>query len=131
MITAVTKCMLIGSMLFMSTLCSVGINAREPQVAGLAGTWTLTIETPMGISNPILTVRKSADGYDGTYESRRGKRGVDDIQVNGNEFSFHIIVSMPMGDFEMVYKGSIEGETMSGMIGNPMGEIGFAGRRSR
>ena len=86
---------------------------------------------PNGHFKPILTVRKSADGYDGTYESRRGKRGVDDIQVNGNEFSFRIIVSMPMGDFEMVYKGSIEGETMSGTIGNPMGEIGFAGRRSR
>ena len=122
--------MVLGPVLLMSILSLAETNTPEP-AADLSGTWTLTIETPMGISNPILTIWKSADGYDGTYESRRGKRGVEDIEVMGQAFSFRMMVSMPMGDFEMVYKGSIDGEKISGTIGNAMGEIAFVGRRSQ
>ena len=130
MINAVSKSMLLGPVLLVSILSLAETSTPEPE-ADLSGTWTLTIETPMGISNPILTIWKSADGYDGTYESRRGKRSAEDIEVTGQTFSFRMMVSMPMGDFEMVYKGSIDGEKISGTVGNPMGEIAFAGRRSR
>jgi hypothetical protein len=129
MINAISKSMFLGSVLLVSIVILAETSTPEPK-ADLSGTWTLTIETPMGISNPILTIWKSADGYDGTYESRRGKRGVEDIQVTGQAFSFRMMVSMPMGDFEMVYKGSIDGEKISGTIGNSMGEVAFAGRRS-
>ena len=130
MINAISKSMLLGPVLLVSILSLAETSTPEPE-ADLSGTWTLTIETPMGISNPILTIWKSADGYDGTYESRRGKRGVEDIQVMGQAFSFRMMVSMPMGDFEMVYKGSIDGEKISGTIGNSMGEVAFVGRRSK
>ncbi|SVA72248.1 uncharacterized protein METZ01_LOCUS125102 [marine metagenome] len=130
MINAISKSMFLGSVLLVSIVILAETITPEPK-ADLSGTWTLTIETPMGISNPILTIWKSADGYDGTYESRRGKRGVEDIQVTGQAFSFRMMVSMPMGDFEMVYKGSIDGEKISGTIGNSMGEVAFVGRRSK
>ena len=130
MINAISKSMLLGPVLLVSILSLAETSTPEPE-ADLSGTWTLTIETPMGISNPILTIWKSADGYDGTYERRRGKRGVEDIEVMGQAFSFRMMVSMPMGDFEMVYKGSIDGEKISGTIGNAMGEIAFVGRRSQ
>ena len=130
MINAISKSMLLGPVLLVSILSLAETSTPEPE-ADLSGTWTLTIETPMGISNPILTIWKSADGYDGTNESRRGKRGVEDIEVMGQAFSFRMMVSMPMGDFEMVYKGSIDGEKISGTIGNAMGEIAFVGRRSQ
>ena len=130
MINAISKSMFLGSVLLVSIVILAETITPEPK-ADLSGTWTLTVETPMGISNPILTIWKSADGYDGTYESRRGKRGVEDIQVTAQAFSFRMMVSMPMGDFEMVYKGSIDGEKISGTIGNSMGEIAFVGRRSQ
>ena len=130
MINAISKSMFLGSVLLVSIVILAETITPEPK-ADLSGTWTLTVETPMGISNPILTIWKSADGYDGTYESRRGKGGVEDIQVTGQAFSFRMMVSMPMGDFEMVYKGSIDGEKISGTIGNSMGEIAFVGRRSK
>ncbi len=130
MINAISKSMFLGPVLLVSIVILAETSTPEPK-ADLSGTWTLTIETPMGISNPILTIWKSADGYDGTYESRRGKRGVEDIQVTGQAFSFRMMVSMPMGDFEMVYKGSIDGEKISGTIGNSMGEVAFVGRRSK
>ena len=130
MINAISKSMFLGPVLLVSILILAETSTPESN-ADLSGTWTLTIETPMGISNPILTIWKSADGYDGTYESRRGKRGVEDIQMTGQAFSFRMMVSMPMGDFEMVYNGSIDGEKISGTIGNSMGEVAFVGRRSQ
>ena len=130
MINAISKSMFLGPVLLVSILILAETSTPDPN-ADLSGTWTLTIETPMGISNPILTIWKSADGYDGTYESRRGKRGVEDFQVTGQAISFRMMVSMPMGDFEMVYNGSIDGEKISGTIGNSMGEVAFVGRRSK
>ena len=129
MINAISRSMFLGLALLVSVLSLAATSTPEPET-DLSGTWTLTFETPMGLSNPFLKIWKSADGYDGTYESRRGKRGVEDIEVKGQAFSFRMMVSMPMGDFEMVYKGSIDGEKISGTIGNPMGEIAFAGKRS-
>ena len=120
----------IGLLLLVGLLTFAGTSASGVD-ADLSGTWTLTIETPMGISNPVLTIWKSGGGYEGSYESRRGKRVVEDVVVEGQTFSFRMMVSMPMGDFEMTYKGSIDGETISGTIGNPMGEIAFVGKRSQ
>ena len=120
----------IGPLLLIGILTFAGTSASGAD-ADLSGTWTLTIETPMGISNPVLTIWKSGGGYEGSYESRRGKRVVEDVEVKGQTFSFRMKVSMPMGDFEMTYKGSIDGETISGTIGNPMGEIAFVGKRSQ
>ena len=120
----------IGPLLLIGILTFAGTSASGAD-ADLSGTWTLTIETPMGISNPVLTIWKSGGGYEGSYESRRGKRVVEDVEVKGQTFSFRMMVSMPMGDFEMTYKGSIDGEKISGTIGNPMGEIAFVGKRSQ
>ena len=129
MIAGNFRCVFIGPLLLVG-LAFAGTSALGAD-ADLSGTWTLTIETPMGISNPELTISKSGGGYEGSYESRRGKRVVEDVEVKGQTFSFRMVVSMPMGDFEMTYKGSIDGETISGTIGNPMGEIAFVGKRSQ
>ena len=120
----------IGPLLLVGILASAGTSAPGAD-ADLSGTWTLTIETPMGISNPVLTIWKSGGGYEGSYESRRGKRVVEDVEVKGQTFSFRMMVSKPMGDFEMTNKGSIDGVTISGTSGNPMGEIAFVGKRSQ
>ena len=55
MINAICKSMFLGSVLLTSILSLAETNTPEP-AADLSGTWTLTIETPMGISNPILTI---------------------------------------------------------------------------
>ena len=129
MIAGNFRCVFIGPLLLVG-LAFAGTSALGAD-ADLSGTWTLTIETPMGVSNPVLTIWKSGGGYEGSYESRRGKRVVEDVEVKGQTFSFRMVGSMPMGDFDMVYKGSIEGEKISGTIGNPMGEIAFVGKRSQ
>ena len=64
--TTMSKSVLVASMLLVSLLSVGGTAAPETKV-DLVGTWILTIETPMGISNPILRIQKSADGYVGTY----------------------------------------------------------------
>ena len=129
MIAGIYRNVFVGSLLLVGLQSFPETSTPGPN-ADLAGTWTLTIETPMGMSNPVLTIWKSDGGYEGSYESRRGKRAVEDVEVKGQTFSFRMMVSMPMGDFEMTYKGSIDGEKISGTIGNPMGEIAFVGKRS-
>lgn len=114
--------------LCMLLCCLVGTAIAEP--GGLAGVWTLTIETPRGVQHPVLTITREGDTYAGTYEGRVGKLPVPAIASDGERFSFPLTVDMPMGRMQLEYAGTIEGDTMRGVARNPRGEVPFTGVRA-
>ena len=97
----------------------------------LAGLWTLTIDTPRGVRNPTLEVVKDEAGaYSGTYNSVRGPIALDSISFDGSAFSFPMTLSMPIGEIEVSYRGTVSGDSMEGVAANPRGEVPFTGERS-
>lgn len=96
----------------------------------LAGEWTLTIDTPRGTQHPTLVISQDGENYTGIYNSRRGPIAVDSITRDGSNFSFPLIISVPIGDIEVTYRGSISGEDMTGTVQNPRGEVPFTGKRT-
>ena len=96
----------------------------------LAGTWTLTIDTPRGVQNPTLEVAQNDAGYSGVYNSARGPIPVERIELDGNRFSFPLLVKLPIGDTQLQYTGTLDGNRMTGTAGTPRGEIPFSGVRS-
>lgn len=99
--------------------------------ADLAGIWTLTVESPRGTQHPTLTINRNDTGYSGVYAGARGELPIPVIESDGTSFSFPLTISMPMGDMDLEYKGTVNGEHMSGEIGNPMGSIPFQGERNQ
>jgi len=96
----------------------------------IEGTWTLEVSTPRGIQHPTLEVTVDNGTYSGMYTGARGALPIDEIHVQGNEFSFPLTVTMPMGKMDLRYSGQIQGDSMQGEIGNPRGSIGFTGKRN-
>ena len=94
----------------------------------LIGTWTLTSDTPRGMQEAELIVRKAGDGLAGTLEGRRN-REIAEIKRTDDGFSFVIELDTPRGSFRLAYKGKIEGDTLSGNIETPRGERPFKGVR--
>ena len=95
----------------------------------LAGTWTLTIDTPRGPQNPTLAIEQTADGYAGVYHSLRGPLDIEKIDWDGNEFSFTTTITVPIGEVDVEYTGRINGDDMIGRVRNPRGEVPFTGKR--
>jgi hypothetical protein len=105
--------------------------AAEVASAGeLAGVWTLTIETPRGVQHPVLTIREDGGNWSGIYEGRIGTHPVA-ITRDGDRFTFPLEATMPMGTVTLEYAGSIDGDTMTGVARNPMGEVPFTGTRTK
>ena len=95
-----------------------------------AGTWTLSIDTPRGTQNPTLDIEKSGSGYSGTYNSLRGPIEVEEITRDGNSFSFPLTISVPIGDVEVNYTGSFEGNEMTGTVESPRGAVPFTATKT-
>jgi hypothetical protein len=96
----------------------------------IEGSWTLEVSTPRGIQHPTLEVTADNGSYRGMYTGRRGALPIEEIQVQGNQFSFPLTVTMPMGEMDLQYSGQFNGDSMQGEIGNPRGSIGFTGKRN-
>ena len=97
--------------------------------SAVVGQWRLTVDTPRGVTNPILTINAHDSGYSGSYAGPRGTFELKTITVEQNTFAFPMTVTIPIGTMEMQYRGTVEGNVLRGTIGNPRGSIPFSGER--
>ena len=121
-------------MIRMTALLTLAFSAALlslPASAELAGSWTLTIDTPRGKQNPKLDVVQKDGAYSGTYHSLRGPVEINNVQTDGKAFSFDIQISVPIGVIDVTYSGTIDGDGMDGKVVNPRGEVPFAGVRDQ
>lgn len=81
-----------------------------------AGTWNLTIDTPIGKQHGRLELSQAADGsWQGTsVAADTGEESpLTDIKVNGNEVSWHQSVTKPM-KLNLKVNVTIDGDKLSG-----------------
>ena len=85
---------------------------------GLVGTWTLTGEGRDG--QPVsseLTVTKTEDGYAGNIVGPQGGQSeLNSIEIDGNSFSFVRPIEGPMGEMDLDYSGTVDGDTLTGEV---------------
>ncbi|MCZ6459723.1 MAG: hypothetical protein O6766_10210 [Gammaproteobacteria bacterium] len=96
----------------------------------LTGTWILTIDTPRGVRHPSLVINKDGDSYSGVYNSLRGPIDIEAISRDGDSFAFPLVITVPIGDIEVNYRGTINGDAMTGSVQSPRGEVPFTAKRS-
>ncbi len=119
------KTTLAQSCIVICMLLSGGAFASE-----LAGTWILSIDTPRGVQHPTLVINQDGDSYSGVYNSLRGPIDIEVISRDGHSFTFPLVISLPIGDIEVNYQGTISGDDMTGSVQSPRGEVPFTAKRS-
>jgi hypothetical protein len=81
-----------------------------------AGTWNMTIDTPIGKQHATLELAENADGtWTGTSHSVDSGETSDlsDLSVNGNEVTWHQAVTKPM-KLNLKCTVTIDGDKLSG-----------------
>jgi hypothetical protein len=87
----------------------------------VAGVWEMTMQTPQGEMTRDATFTQEKDAIKMTMEGPMGEMKGEGT-VKGNEVQWTITMSTPNGDFALVFKAKVEGETMTGEI--QMGDMG-------
>ena len=97
--------------------------------ANVAGTWTMTVESQMGTSNPVFTLTQKGTELAGTYKGQLGEAPVKGT-VKGNAVELKYNINAQGMDLAVTYAGTVEGDTMKGKVSlGDMGEATFTGKK--
>jgi len=94
------------------------------------GTYEIEMTTPMGKRTSKLTLQSSGDALSGTVASDMGTVNFDGGKVDGDNVTFSVNASGPMGQMKLDWSGKVEGDNISGTV--QLGQYGsapFTGKR--
>jgi len=88
------------------------------------GTYNIEINTPMGNQNAKLTLKADGDSLSGGLSGQQGDQSFDGGTVSGDEATWTIQVSGPMGQMKLDFKATVSGDEISGQV--QLGSFGSA-----
>ena len=89
-----------------------------------AGVWEVSFETPMGARTYLAVLVQDQDVLKVTMKSSSGTEMKGEGQIKAAEVSWSVLLSGPMGEIVLAFKGKLDGEAMAGTV--TMGEAGDA-----
>ena len=116
----------------------LGVLALLPLVAGgelhaqersLTGEWEFTVESPNGTGTRQVNLIQKGDSLSGTIASSRASGPISGW-IKADTVTILAVLAMESGPFTVVYEGTVQGDTMAGIVG--FGDYGagtFTGRR--
>jgi hypothetical protein len=79
------------------------------------GNWNMTMQSPMG-PRPITAELTSSGGtIGGNFTGAQGAAPVSGT-IDGNNVNFAATVQGPMGQMELKFSGTLDGDSMSGTV---------------
>lgn len=94
------------------------------------GDWEVKFETPMGERIYAATFTQDGETFKVVMKSQQGTELKSEGTLKGAEIAWTVIVTGPMGEIPLAFKGKVEGETMAGTVGiSDMGEAEFKAKK--
>jgi hypothetical protein len=102
--------------------------AQTPPV-DVTGIWAVIFETPMGERTYMTSFVQEKDVLQVVMKSAQGTEMKTTGKIKGNELEWTVVLSGPMGEISLAFKGKVEGEAMTGTV--QMGEAGEAAFKAK
>lgn len=83
--------------------------------AAVAGDWEMTSEGRRGPQTQTFTIVQDGEKITVTMEGRMGEM-TGEGTCKGNEIEWTFTMETPRGDFTLVYKATVDGDTMAGTV---------------
>jgi hypothetical protein len=110
-------------------------NAHRPTVsaaelAGVTGTWTITMDTPNGSRDRMLTLKQDGIQLAGTITGFRGETvPLANVSLNGKELRFEVSSERNGVTVKRTYVATLNGDSMKGTIEGGGPSLSFTGKR--
>jgi hypothetical protein len=86
------------------------------------GTWNTTSKTPLGKQKGTLVLKSEGSELSGSSSSQWGTDEFTGGTVDSNNFEFTVKSKSPVGPLKITYKGTFDGDKMSGQASaKPLG----------
>ena len=96
----------------------------------VTGRWELTFETPMGARNYITVFAQQGEVVKVVMTTQQGTELKSDGTIKGAEIAWTVVVTGPMGEIPLAFKGKVDGEAMAGTVQiSDMGDAEFKAKR--
>ena len=89
------------------------------------GTWEISTNTPMGKQTGDMTINE--DGTGTMTDPMGGPAPLQELAIDGNNFSAKADINTPMGKITMTLSAVVDGDSISGSFQTPMGPMAFSG----
>jgi len=102
-------------------------------MADLAGTWTVSVSTPMGKQKGAWVFEQNADGsWGGTMEAMGNVNAWNSVSVDGNSFTCEFSMKVMGMEMDGTVEGTLsdDGATIAGKNITKMGAADFDGERA-
>jgi len=80
------------------------------------GTWNVTLSTPMGDRPATLTLTTSGSDLSGTFGGPQGSQEFSGGSVDGNAVKWKNNFAGAMGQMELAFDGTVDGDNISGSV---------------
>lgn len=103
------------------------------EASSIDGTWALTVNAPQGSVAMQLTLRLEGERLTGTFAGDRGSGDIRGGSFDGKTFDFAISVNSETDaeSSDWVFRGTVEGDAMSGTVSTNLGTFQFSGSKAK
>ena len=93
------------------------------------GTWTVTVNSPMGAQQSTLRIQSSDGCLSGKASGAQGTHDLVEGKIESNRFSWKLPITVPF-PMTLEFVGAVEGDRMSGNVkADAFGSFPFSGDR--
>ena len=86
------------------------LHAQNPAV----GSWEFTVQSPLGETKSVLTIKDEAGALTGTARGEQGERKLDKVAVDGAKITMVLTISYEGSPMVITYTGTVEKDKMGG-----------------
>ncbi len=95
----------------------------------LAGSYKCTMNTPMGVQTPTLTIKEEGGVVSGTMAGQMGNTDFADGKADGDSATWDMTIEAMGQKIAVSCKCTVDGDSISGQMTSPMGAADFTGTR--
>lgn len=104
----------------------VALSASAAPASPGIGVWSLRMDTPQGVQEAVLTI---ANDGTGKFGGARGEQAISELELNNNLVEFSIDINAQGQAIKLLFRVAVDGDTLSGSMRTPAGDIPVSGTR--
>lgn len=98
-------------------------------MAAVDGEYEVTVKSPMGDQQSVLTVKSDGGSFTGNMAGAMGSMAIEGGTVDGNKLSWKMDMTVPM-PMTLECSATVDGDSISGqVIAGAFGSMGMSGTR--
>lgn len=108
-------------------------DSATPSASAIDGTWAVSVRAPQGNVAIQLTLRAENGRVTGTFSGDRGSGEIRNGTLDGTSFELTISANAQneAEASDWVFRGTLDGDSMSGNVATTIGSFEFSGSRSK